>query len=125
MAGEVRHFAINADNVERARGFYESVFEWKFEAWGPPEFYQIDTGGDPAKSVHGALQKRREVVEGTPVHGFECTIAVDDVDAVAGAVEASGGTVVMPKTTIPGVGEIIFFQDTEGNIAAAMKYGDG
>jgi predicted enzyme related to lactoylglutathione lyase len=38
------HFAINADDVPRARRFYEHVFGWKFNAWGPPGFYQIDMG---------------------------------------------------------------------------------
>jgi len=40
------HFAINADDVPRAKKFYEKVFGWKFSAWGPPNFYQIQTGKD-------------------------------------------------------------------------------
>jgi len=54
--------------------------------------------------------------------GFECTISVEDVDAIAKRVEANGGKVIMPKVTIPGVGRVIFFQDTEGNVAGAMHY---
>src|ERR1700731_2639709 len=56
----VRHFAINADDIDRARSFYERVFGWRFNAWGPPNFYQIDTGTPP----YGALQGRRELVPG-------------------------------------------------------------
>lgn len=117
---ELKHFAINADDVERARGFYENVFGWRFSAWGPPDFYQIETG--PGGTIGGALHRRRDVVPGRPVYGFECTVAVDDVDAVARAVRASGGRVVMEKSIIEGVGELIFFEDTEGNVAAAMHY---
>jgi len=56
------------------------------------------------------------------VIGYECTIQVEDVDVVAQAVEANGGTIVLPKTTIPQVGAIIKFQDTEGNLVCAMQY---
>lgn len=120
MASRINHFAINANEVERARSFYESVFGWEFTAWGPPDFYRISTGaGDP---VGGALHKRRDIVSGRPIHGFECTIAVDDVDSVAKAVVEAGGRIVMEKSVITGVGELIFFEDTEGNIAAAMRY---
>jgi predicted enzyme related to lactoylglutathione lyase len=28
----IAHFAINADNIDRARRFYEKVFGWKFSA---------------------------------------------------------------------------------------------
>jgi len=46
----------------------------------------------------------------------------EDVDAIAKAVEANGGKVIMPKVTIPTVGRLVFFQDTEGNVAGAMHY---
>jgi hypothetical protein len=38
-------------------------------------------------------------------------------DAIAKAVVANGGQVIMQKVTIPTVGRLIFFQDTEGNVA--------
>ena len=34
----IAHFDVAADDVERARRFYERVFGWRFEAWGPPDF---------------------------------------------------------------------------------------
>jgi hypothetical protein len=39
MSAKLRHVAINADDVQRARRFYEAVFGWRFEPWGPPNFY--------------------------------------------------------------------------------------
>ncbi len=36
--------------------------------------------------------------------------------------QPAGATIVMPKSTITGVGTLFFFQDTEGNIAGAMQY---
>ena len=120
-ATNVRHFAINADDTARAQRFYKRVFGWTFAAWGPPDFYKIDTGTKDEPGIFGALQKRRELIEGEPMIGFECSIFVPDVDAVAAAVVANGGTIVMPKAKIPTVGHLIWFRDTEGNVAGAMQ----
>ena len=119
--GNVRHFSINADDVARARRFYERVFSWKFEAWGPPGFFMVAAGegGGPL----GSLQKRRELLPGVKTNAFECAISVEeDVEKVAESVKANGGRILMEKSTIPGVGDLIFFQDPEGNIAGAMRY---
>jgi uncharacterized protein len=120
---QVAHFAINADDVSRARRFYENVFGWRFQAYGPPGFYMVDTDSAPATvPLRGSLQKRREIVKGVPMRGFECTISVADIQAAAAAVEANGGAIVMPICTLAGIGQLLFFQDPEGNIAGAMQY---
>jgi predicted enzyme related to lactoylglutathione lyase len=118
----IAHVAINADDVARARRFYERVFGWQFEPWGPPGFLQITTGTADRPGILGALQGRRELVPGVRMPGFECTIGVADVDAVAAAVVANGGEIILPKTQIPTVGHLLFFRDTEGNIAGAMQF---
>jgi predicted enzyme related to lactoylglutathione lyase len=124
-ASHVAHFAINADDVPRARRFYEKVFGWRFEAWGPPNFFQIKTADGHPPGPLGALQKRRELIPGIQTAGFECTVAVADVDAAVAAVVANGGTILIPKTLIPTVGHLIFFRDPEGNAVGAMQYDAG
>ncbi len=114
------HFAINADDVDRARRFYAEVFGWTFNAWGPPGFFQIAGTG-----VQGALQGRRELIPGTRTNGFECTIGVESIDATEQAVLANGGKVLMPRAPIPTVGTLMFFQDPEGNVFGAMQYEPG
>ena len=121
-AQNIAHFAINADDVNRARRFYERVFAWRFEPWGPPGFLQIFSGNERDPGIRGALQKRRELVPGERTIGFECTVSVADVDAVAAAVVANGGTILIPRTMIPTVGYLIFFRDPEGNAVGAMQY---
>jgi predicted enzyme related to lactoylglutathione lyase len=121
-AANIAHFAINADDVNRARRFYERVFGWRFEAWGPPGFLQAFTGNESEPGIRGALQQRRELVAGQRTIGYECSISVKDVDAVAAAVVANGGTIVIPRTLIPTVGHLIFFRDPEGNVAGAMQF---
>jgi hypothetical protein len=119
---ELRHFAINADDVPRARRFYERVFGWRFEAWGPPNFLQIFPGTGNDSDVLGALQGRRELIDGQRTVGFECSFRVEDVDAIAASVTANGGSIIIPRTLIPTVGYLIFFRDTEGNAVGAMQY---
>ena len=70
MPNNVKHFAINADDVPRARAFYEKAFGWQFTPWGPPGFYLIRTGTKDDPGVHGALQGRREIVAGKPMFGL-------------------------------------------------------
>ena len=116
MPNKIAHFAIEAEDVERARAFYQSVFDWRFEAWGPPEFYLIHDAG-----IHGALQKRTG--PSTPGrHGFECSIAVDNLRASIDKIKAAGGTVLDEPHTIPSVGELVQFNDTEGNQAIIIQY---
>jgi uncharacterized protein len=125
VAGELSHFAIHADDLDRAQKFYGGVFGWTFEGFGgapTADFCQIrDAAGHPLAPL-GAIQSRKFNPAPAPVLGFEYSIAVDDVDAVAGAVLAHGGRIVMPKAAIGGVGWIVKFLDTEGNLVAAVQY---
>jgi predicted enzyme related to lactoylglutathione lyase len=124
MPAKLRHFAIECDDVERAKAFYEAVFGWSIRAWGSPGFYQVFTEED-GSAVMGALQERREPLTGTGTRGCECTFGVDDIDATIAAATANGGAILMPKFRIEGVGDLIFFADTEGNRIGAMQYDRG
>jgi predicted enzyme related to lactoylglutathione lyase len=116
MAAHLRHFSINADDTARARRFYEAVFGWTFTPWGPPDFFLTESAG-----VGGGLQGRRSI-GGHAMPGLEVTFAVDDIAATVAAIEANGGSVIMQPVVIETVGELIYFKDSEGNIAGAMKY---
>ena len=123
MSNHIAHFHFEADDLLRARRFYESVFGWRFRAWGPPEFFTIEAGDGERPGIHGSMS-RRPKGHGAGDGGFECTISVDDVDAIAKAVSAGGGVITVPRNVIHGVGEHIQFKDTEGNVVAAMRYFD-
>ena len=115
-------FAIHVDDVDRAHRFYEAVFGWRFEQWGPPGFYLIHTGDAASPGIQGIMHARHEPRTGGGLNGFEPTFSVDDVDAVAAAVVANGGTIVYPKAAIPTVGTLIRFLYPEGNDVGAMAY---
>jgi uncharacterized protein len=122
MPNNLASFAIHADDVTRARLFYEAVFGWVFEPWGPPEFYLIHTGDAASPGIQGLLHTRQAPRTGTGLNGFEPTIAVEDIDAIAATVVANGGKIVFGKSAIPTVGVLIRFLDTEGNDVGAMQY---
>ena len=119
MPNHLAHFDIAADDVERARRFYERVFGWRIEAWGPPDFYMVYTDAD---KPHGSLSKRHEPIEGRGRIGWECTISVSDLDAIKVAIIKHGGKILHHEEEIVGVGKLFRFEDTEGNVACAMHY---
>ena len=121
MTGRFRHFAINADDVARAKEFYQAVFGWTFAPWGPPGFYQTNDAGP---GVKGALQQRRDWGD-RRMHSFDSTFGVDDIAAALAAVAENGGRVLMPPFRIDGVGEIAYFEDSEGNICGVAQYEPG
>lgn len=111
------HFAINVENCDRALAFYEAVFGWKFSSWGPPGFYTGQVGG-----LHAAIQQRQDEPFPTVIGNFECSIAVDDVDRVVALIEANGGSVTLPKVTIPNICDLARVKDCEGNTFTVAKY---
>ncbi|MDB5676631.1 MAG: putative enzyme related to lactoylglutathione lyase [Sphingomonas bacterium] len=122
MTANLASFAIHVDDVDRARAFYEGVFGWAFEPWGPPGFYLIHTGDEASPGIQGLMHKRQVPRTGTGLNGIEPSFAVDDVDAIAALVVAHGGTITFAKGVIPTVGALIRFLDTEGNDIGAMQY---
>jgi predicted enzyme related to lactoylglutathione lyase len=121
MPNNLSAFAINADDVSRARQFYEQSFGWRFTPWGPPDFYLVETGDASEPGVVGLLQHRRELIPGARMVGYECTIDVADIDQAIKSVLAAGGKIVMPKSHIPTVGTVAYFTDPEGNVAGMMQ----
>jgi hypothetical protein len=119
MAAAPRHIAINADDVQSVKAFYEKVFGWRLEPWGPPDYYQDQKSGG---SVIIALHGRRELAPGHRMLGFEVTMAVDDIAATTAAIEAAGGRIAAPQVYIEGVGKLAYFQDPDGNVFGAMQY---
>lgn len=125
MQNQLSHFAIHVDDLNRAREFYGGVFGWTFQGFGGgpmTDFCQILDAEGKRLAPLGAMQSRKFNAAPQPVIGFECSIAVNDVDAVARDVEANGGKIVMAKAAIPSVGWIVKFMDSEGNLACAVHY---
>jgi len=124
MPNFVCHFTVEADDIERAQTFYRDVFGWRFEAWGPPDFFLAFTPDAPGMGLtEGALTKRRgPAAEGSGLRGYRCTISVQDVQAMLDKVIEHGGTKASDIIEIPGVGTLCEVADTEGNFVCLMQY---
>jgi predicted enzyme related to lactoylglutathione lyase len=107
------HFDVPAENINRAKNFYEKLFNWKIEPVpGPMEYFNISTMDDKGNlSVGGGMGKR-----GQPNQKITNYIGVDSIEDYLKKVEDLGGKIIMPKTTIPGFGYLATFLDTENNI---------
>ena len=122
MKNKLTHFAIHIDDIERAKNFYEGVFDWGFTSYGQSDFLQINADKTENGELIGALQSRKYSPLKERIMGYECSISVKSVDDIIKRVEDNGGKTLMPKTVIPFVGWITKFLDTEGNLVCAMQY---
>ena len=112
----VVHFEISAEDAPRAVGFYREVFGWEFrELGGPRDYWLVTTGPDGEPGINGGVFRR----DGPA--GFVNTVQVDSVDEAASKVEAGGGRVVVPKMAVPGVGHLVYCQDTEQNVFGILE----
>lgn len=111
------HIDIAADDPSRAIAFYGKVFGWAITKLdGPVPYWLVATDPkDPAAVGAGIAQRTEPWQAATP------TIEVESIDDTTSNILAAGGTIVVPKTAIPGVGQLVTFRDTEGNIMAALE----
>ena len=112
----VVHFEIPADDLERAKRFYQDVFGWKITRWeglkSENEYWLIDSSTEKEKaSISGGIIKRQ-----APSHMFMNYIGVDSIDGYIEKVKKAGGRVVLPKQVVGGVGAFAAFMDSEGNL---------
>ena len=122
MKNKMTHFAIHIDDIDRAKGFYDEVFDWGFQSYGPSDFLQIKSDKTETGELIGALQSRKYSPVPEKIIGLECTVSVENVEVIIEKVKNYGGQVLMPKTAIPYVGWIAKFLDTEGNLICVMQY---
>ncbi len=122
MKNKLTHFAIHIDEIDRAKNFYEAVFDWGFNSYGPTDFLQIKSDKTETGELIGAIQSRKYSPISEKIRGFECTIGVEDIDNILEKVNNNSGEIVLPKTVIPFVGWVAKFLDTEGNLICVMQY---
>ena len=121
--GRVIHFEIQAADPDRAERFYTRIFGWSVQPIGGPMDYRLLATGDSAPGIDGAILRRGggEPGENAAVNGFICTIEVDSIEETERAVPEAGGEQVLDRMEVPGVGQLSYFKDTEGNIFGALQ----
>jgi uncharacterized protein len=106
VAGRLIHFEIPAEDIDRAKSFYGSLFGWSFDSWeGPVEYAMTQAGGEPGGAVYP-----RQGTEPGPRIWFD----TDDLDAHIQQVRKLGGEAT-DRQPIAGIGWFTLCKDTEGN----------
>jgi uncharacterized protein len=110
----VGYFDLNVANLDRAKKFYETVFNIQFfdapAEWGKQSFFPFN---QESPNISGALVEKADFVPS----GNNTVIYFETEDCVAEEqrIEQAGGKVVQPKMNIGEFGFVSIFIDTEGN----------
>jgi len=118
----VIHFEIHAGDPDRAVKFYETLFGWTFQKWeGPMDYWLVTTGPDSQPGINGGLLRRQGEIDGQAVIAYVCTVDVENIDAAITKAQSLSSQIVVPKMPIPGMGWLVYYKDTEGNIFGMMQ----
>ncbi len=114
----VVHFEIPADDMARAKKFYQDVFGWQLTDYGTPGQYAMavttptgETGPSAPGAINGAITARDDTSKATVV-----VMNVDSIEEAMKKVVAAGGKEVMAKQQVADMGYYAKALDTEGNI---------
>ncbi len=121
MADTYVHFEIPADDTEKLKKFYGSVFGWKYESAPMPglpggEYIMVNTTEQGKPGMNGGMYKRMGA-DDKPRH----YIGVASMDATLRKIKTGGGTIIQPKMAIPNIGWFAFIQDPEKNFQALFQ----
>ena len=114
---KVVHFEISADDISRARKFYEGLFGWKMNEvrmdYHLVSTVETDETGMPKQpgAINGGMMKRNAPGESPVV-----VIKVASIDEHLKKIPSAGGKVVLPKQPVGDFGLYARISDTEGNI---------
>ncbi|MBN2565018.1 MAG: VOC family protein [Candidatus Eisenbacteria bacterium] len=113
----VTHFELPADDPEKLVEFYENVFGWTARKWnGPMDYWLVMTGPQDQPGIDGGIARRGEGDAG-PINSID----VPSVDEYVAKIEKGGGSVIVPKMKVPGVGYLAYCKDPEGNVFGIMQ----
>lgn len=134
----VVHFEMGYNDRERMVKFYETVFGWQTQTFGPEmgNYVTAHTGPSDEKTarptepgyINGGFYAK---TDSPGSQAPSVVIAVDDIKQAVEDVKKNGGKILggmtpegqrtMEPTMIPGVGLWISFEDTEGNRVSLLQ----
>ncbi len=114
MKNSINWFEIPVTDFTRAKKFYATILGAEIQEMPHPVYKYGILPGDMQNGVTGGI------VQG---EGFEPSMkgvliylnGGDDLSVPLSKVEAAGGKILLPKTSIGGNGFMAHFKDTEGN----------
>ncbi|HKJ45668.1 MAG TPA: VOC family protein [Balneolales bacterium] len=112
-ANPVNWFEIPVNDLDRARAFYEYVFEMKLDL---NEMDESKMAWFPMMEATGTTGTLIKVKDFNPSHdGTLIYFSVDDIDETLKRITNKGGKILTPRTSIGEYGFTAIFEDSEGN----------
>ncbi len=122
------HFEIPANDIDKLKKFYQTLFGWKMEKYpGPTTYYLVQTVPVDDKmtpiraGVNGGLYCKKDASDPALAKQINY-IWVESVEEYSKKVEKLGGKIVVPKMEIPGLGWWALALDPEGNHFGMLEY---
>lgn len=114
MKNAINWFEIPVKDFNRAKAFYETLYGAAIQEMPHPEYKYGMLPGDMQNGVGGGIVQGEgfEPSEKGPLIYLN---GGDDLSVPLSKVEAAGGKIVLPKTSIGPNGFMAHFIDTEGN----------
>jgi predicted enzyme related to lactoylglutathione lyase len=120
---KVVHFEIPFDDKQRAMKFYGDAFGWRLADMPQMSYVmatsvEVDDKYMPTErgAINGGLFQRPKEAPHPTIY-----VGVQSVDTAIEKVKKAGGTVVTPRTPIPGMGAFARIADTEGNVIGLFE----
>lgn len=111
MGRPVVHWEFWSEEPERLSEFYEKTFGWEIRHLPEMDYRFVETGGDGG--INGGIMTPQE---GPWPARLALYIDVDDVDAYCERIQEAGGTIVVDRMEVPGVGFFALFEDPDGRV---------
>ena len=106
MPGQIVHIEIPADDTEKGRAFWGSLFGWQFEAFPGPSDYHMTRISDQTGAAITNMEPGKR--------GTRSYFDVDDINAGAARVKELGGEADAPMP-VPNMGWFVTCKDPQGN----------
>lgn len=109
-------FEISANDLDRAKKFYETIFDMQMETMEMDgvkmAMFPQDMGSGKASGALAQSEMHQPSTSGVLIY----LNANPAMDAIVNRIEPAGGQIALPKTHIsPEIGYMAFFIDSEGN----------
>jgi predicted enzyme related to lactoylglutathione lyase len=114
-AHPIVHIEIPAHDREVSASFYAALFGWEMQHHPEMQYTTFAAAPGPGgglATIDGDNVKQGQLL----IH-----VGTDDVDASLNKAVELGGTIVIPKSEIPGIGWFGVFADPVGNRIAVYK----
>ena len=115
MGNPVVHWEFWSKDPGKVADFYKKVFDWEIQHIPEMDYRMVKAGEG---GIGGGIMKPQDGPIPAPVSFY---IGVDDLDSYGRKITSAGGTLMVEKQEVPGMGAFSLFSDPEGRVLGIWK----